>query len=42
MEKIIEVKNLGKQFGGCKVVDNISFNVKKGELFGFLDRKSVV
>lgn len=36
MEKIIEVKNLGKQFGGCKVVDNISFNVKKGELFGFL------
>ncbi len=32
----IEVKNLTKVFGSIKAVDNISFNVKKGEVFGFL------
>ena len=36
MENIIEVKNLSKSFGDFKAVDNISFNVKRGELFGFL------
>jgi ABC-2 type transport system ATP-binding protein len=33
---LIEVKNLSKEFGETKAVDNISFNVKKGEIFGFL------
>ncbi len=33
---IIEVKNLTKQFGEFKAVDNISFNVDKGEIFAFL------
>lgn len=32
----IEVKNLTKKFGNFISVDNISFNVKQGEVFGFL------
>lgn len=32
----IEVKNLSKKFGSFISVDNISFNVAKGEVFGFL------
>ena len=32
----IEVKNLTKRFGDFTAVDNISFEVKKGEIFGFL------
>ncbi len=33
---IIEVEKLTKVFGDIKAVDGISFNVRKGELFGFL------
>lgn len=32
----IEVKNLTKKFGEFISVNNISFNVKKGEIYGFL------
>lgn len=32
----IEVKDLTKKFGGFTAVDNISFTVKQGEIFGFL------
>lgn len=32
----IKVNNLTKKFGDFTAVDNISFNVKKGEIFGFL------
>lgn len=32
----IEVKNLTKKFGSFTAVDSISFEVKKGEIFGFL------
>ncbi len=32
----IEVNNLTKHFGKFTAVDNISFNVKEGEVFGFL------
>jgi ABC-2 type transport system ATP-binding protein len=32
----IEVKNLTKRFGKFTSVDNISFDVKQGEIFGFL------
>jgi ABC-2 type transport system ATP-binding protein len=35
-ENIIEVKNLVKKFGDFTAVNNISFNVKKGEIFAFL------
>ncbi len=34
--KIIEVKNLSKRYGDKTVVDQISFAVKKGEIFGIL------
>jgi ABC-2 type transport system ATP-binding protein len=33
---IIEVKNLTKSFGELKAVNNISFDVKPGEIFAFL------
>ena len=32
----IEINNLTKKFGNFTSVDSISFNVKKGEVFGFL------
>jgi len=32
----IEVTNLTKNFGSFTAVDNVSFTVKKGEIFGFL------
>ncbi|WP_318640127.1 ABC transporter ATP-binding protein [Flavobacterium ardleyense] len=35
-EKIIEVKNLTKQFGDFTAVKEISFDIYKGEIFGFL------
>jgi len=35
-EYIVEINNLTKTFGNFKAVDNISFSVKKGEIFGFL------
>ncbi len=33
---IIEVKKLEKEFGTLRAVNNISFNVKEGEIFGLL------
>ena len=33
---VIEVQNLIKHFGKTKAVDDISFQVEKGEIFGFL------
>ena len=36
MENIIEIKNLNKSFGEVHAVNDLSFNVKKGELFAFL------
>jgi ABC-2 type transport system ATP-binding protein len=35
-EPIISVKNLTKMFGDFVAVDNISFDVKKGEILGLL------
>ena len=35
-KNIIQVKNLVKKFGKFTAVDNISFDVKKGEIFAFL------
>lgn len=35
-ELILEVKNLTKDFGGFLAVNNISFEIKKGEIVGFL------
>ncbi|MFK5970384.1 MAG: ABC transporter ATP-binding protein [Candidatus Marithrix sp.] len=36
MDTIIDIKNLAKQFDSLIAVDNISFQVKKGEVLGFL------
>lgn len=33
---MIEIKNLSKNFGDLKALDNVSFDVKKGELFGVI------
>ena len=35
-ENVIEVEHLVKAFGTFRAVDDISFTVKKGEIFGFL------
>lgn len=35
-DKIIEVKNLSKQFKEVKAVDNLNLNVFRGDVFGFL------
>ena len=36
MENVIEVKNLVKQYKELKAIDNLSFEVKKGEILGLL------
>lgn len=36
IEHVIEVKNLTKKFGNFIAVDNVSFYIEKGEIFGFL------
>ncbi len=36
MTKAIDVQRVSKKYGGLTVVDNVSFSVNQGELFGFL------
>ena len=36
MSNIIEIRNLSRSFGDVKAVNNLSFNVREGELFAFL------
>lgn len=36
MENVIKIEGLCKSFGDIKAVDDLSFNVKEGELFAFL------
>lgn len=36
MENVIEIKNLTKEYKKLKAIDNLSFNVKKGEILGLL------
>ncbi len=36
MSKVIEVKKLNKSYGSTKVLDNLSFEVEKGEILGLL------
>lgn len=39
MNNIIEVKNLTKQYKELKAIDNLSFEVHKGEILGLLRTK---
>jgi ABC-2 type transport system ATP-binding protein len=36
MENVIEVTNLTKRYDKILAVDHINFEVRKGEIFGFL------
>ena len=36
MEKIVTVKNLSKSYGKQLVLDDISFEIYKGEIVGFI------
>ena len=36
MENIISVKNISKKFDDYTAIRNMTFNVRKGEIFGFL------
>ena len=33
---MLRIKNIGKNFGGVKAVDDLSFNVDKGEIVGLI------
>ena len=35
-EVLLRVENLCQYFGGVKAVDDVSFDVKKGEVFGLV------
>ncbi len=39
MENVIEVKKLTKQYKGVKAIDDLSFEVKEGEILGLLRTK---
>src|SRR5690349_1765390 len=36
MDKIVQVEGLSKEFTEVKAVDDLSFSVKQGEVYGFL------
>lgn len=36
MKKVIEVRDLVKEFGDLRAVDRVTFDVEEGEIFGFL------
>ena len=36
MDNIIEIKNINKTFNATKVLNNITFSVKKGEIIGLV------
>lgn len=36
MKKVIEVKNLTKEYKELKAIDDLSFNVYEGEILGLL------
>ncbi len=39
MENIIEIDNLTKEYKELRAIDNLSFEVKKGEILGLLRTK---
>ncbi len=39
MNNIIEVRNLTKEYKGVKAIDDLSFEVREGEILGLLRTK---
>ena len=39
MNNVIEIKNLTKEYKKLKAIDNLSFEVKEGEILGLLRTK---
>ena len=37
MSKVIEIKNLQKNFGKVEALKNVTFDVKAGEVVGFIE-----
>ncbi|MBR2569141.1 MAG: ATP-binding cassette domain-containing protein [Paenibacillus sp.] len=37
MDSIIQIKRLSKSFRGVEMISNVDMNIKKGEIYGFLD-----
>ena len=35
-KSVLEINNVSKYYGKTKVVDNITFDIKEGEILGFL------
>ncbi len=35
-EKVIDVRNISKKFGKSSALQDVSFSISKGEIFGFL------
>ena len=33
---MLQIENIGKNFGGVKAVDDLSFNIDKGEIVGLI------
>ena len=39
VKNVIEVKNLVKEYNGVRAIDDLSFEVKEGEILGLLRTK---
>lgn len=38
MNQILEIKNLSKNYGSVKALDNLSFSLEAGKIYGLLGR----
>ena len=36
MDRLLELKNVSKHFGGLKAVDRVSFHLTEGEILGLI------
>ena len=39
-ELLLQTRNLTKQYGRHRAVDDVNMHIKKGAIYGFIDRKS--
>ena len=40
-ENVLEIRDLVKDFPGVRAVDNVSFDIKRGETLGLVEQTSV-